>query len=233
MTTDLHSLMAPYALDALDADERTRFEAHLEQCATCQSELVGFQATAARLGEGAQLAPPSGLRDRLLAEVSTTPQERPVVDSLAQHRGLRRTLPRLAAAAAFVIGTVGVGGYLVERDKASDVSNRNEAITAVLSSEDATTVAKSFPTGGNVRMIMSPSKDSAVIFAHDLPDPGAGKVYQVWMIDDSGPQDQGTFKRSGDMIMDGISKADRIAVTVEPDGGSKLPTTAPVATISV
>ena len=29
MTTDLHSLLAPYVLDALDPDERNRFEAHL------------------------------------------------------------------------------------------------------------------------------------------------------------------------------------------------------------
>ena len=233
MTADLHSLLAPYALDALDTEERVRFEAHLEDCTTCQAELAGFRATAARLGEAVGQSPPAGQRARLLAEIKSVPQERPVVTALAQRRGLRRTLPRLAVAAAFVIGAVGVGGYVVERDRAADEHDRNRAITRVLSAEDAQSVAKSFPTGGNVRMVMSPSKNTAVIFANQLPDPGAGKVYQVWLIDSSGPVDQGTFKRSGDMIMKGITEADSVAVTVEPEGGSKQPTTDPVATIPI
>ncbi len=62
MTTDLHSLMAPYALDALDPDERLRFENHVEQCPTCRSELAGSQAAAARLGEAEHRTPPPGLR---------------------------------------------------------------------------------------------------------------------------------------------------------------------------
>ena len=132
-----------------------------------------------------------------------------------------------------MIGAVGVGGYVVERDRAADEHDRNIAISRVLSAEDAQSVAKSFPTGGNVRMVMSPSKNTAVIFANQLPDPGAGKVYQVWLIDSSGPVDQGTFKRSGDMIMKGITEADSVAVTVEPEGGSKQPTTDPVATIPI
>ena len=233
MTTDLHSLMAPYALDALAPDERALFEGHLDQCLTCQAELAGFQATAARLGEAVGIAPPAGLRDRLLTEIATTPQERPVVTAITQRRGLRRALPRLAVAAAFLVGAVGIGGYVVERDRSGEEHDRNAAITRVLSSEDAQTVAKTFPTGGNVRMVMSPSKDTAVIFANQLPDPGDGKVYQVWLIEGTGPIDQGTFRTSGDMIMKGITDADSVAVTVEPEGGSKRPTTAPVATIPI
>ena len=59
MTTDLHSLVAPYALDALDPHERARYEAHLEDCADCRSELAGFRATAARLGELENQSPPA------------------------------------------------------------------------------------------------------------------------------------------------------------------------------
>jgi hypothetical protein len=35
------------------------------------------------------------------------------------------------------------------------------------------------------------------------------------------------------MIMKGITAADSVAVTVEPEGGSKRPTTAPIATIPI
>ncbi|WP_181803288.1 RskA family anti-sigma factor, partial [Streptomyces shenzhenensis] len=36
---DLHSLAAPYALDALDAGERRRFERHLKDCDRCADEV--------------------------------------------------------------------------------------------------------------------------------------------------------------------------------------------------
>ncbi|NRQ50648.1 anti-sigma factor [Aeromicrobium stalagmiti] len=233
MSIDLHSLMAPYALDALERDERTRFEAHLDQCVDCQAELAGFMATAVRLGDAVSHTPPPALRDRLLSEITQTSQERPVVTALAQRRSLRRTLPRLAMAAAFLVGAVGVGGYVVEHENASEARNDKVAISQVIGADDVATSAKSFTAGGTVRMYASPSADAAVIIAHDMPSPGKGKVYQVWMIDKSGPTSQGTFVDDGEMIMKGVAGADRVAVTVEPQGGSKQPTSAPVATIPV
>ena len=62
MTQDPHSLLAPYALDALDQDERAAFEAHLDRCSDCQTELGGFVATAGRLGSADESAPPAPLR---------------------------------------------------------------------------------------------------------------------------------------------------------------------------
>ena len=76
MTHDLHTLAAPYALDALDPHERARFEGHLDQCAECRQELRGFHLTALRLAEAEADTPPPALRARLLAEVSATAQTR-------------------------------------------------------------------------------------------------------------------------------------------------------------
>jgi anti-sigma-K factor RskA len=233
MTTDLHSLMAPYALNALDSWERETFEAHLEQCDDCRAELAGFVATAARLGEAAKQAPPAELRDRLLAAAATTPQERPVVTALAQRRGLRRTLPRLAMAAAFLVGTVGVGGYVAERNQADNYRADSQTITSVLAAADAKTSIKTFGGGGKVQLISSASKNSAVIVASDLPTLKNSKVYQVWLVKDDSPTSQGTFASSGAMIMKGLVGVDHVAITVEPKGGSKQPTTAPISTIAV
>lgn len=233
MSIDLHSLMAPYALDALDNHERGRFEAHLDQCTDCKNELSGFMATAVRLGDSASHPPPPALRDRLLAEISVTPQQRPVVSSLAERRGLRRALPRLAMAAAFLVGAVGVGGFVVERDKAHDEHDQRVAMSSVIGADDVTTAGEQIDTGGSVKLYASASQDSAVIVAKDLPRPDDGKVYQVWMIDGQGPTSQGTFETGGEMVMDGVAGADRVAVTVEPKGGSKQPTSAPIATMAV
>ncbi|MDR7086885.1 anti-sigma factor RsiW [Aeromicrobium panaciterrae] len=232
MTEDLHSLIAPYSLDALDPAERARFEAHLTQCTSCQSELSGFVATAARLGDVESMAPPAGLRDRLMSEVSTTRQERPTVVALNQSR-LRRTLPRLAMAAAFLVGAVGVGGFLNERDNAHDLRAQSETITSIVSADDAETIDKTFDGGGHVRMISSAETDAAFITAKDLPGLEDGKVYQVWVVTDDSPASQGYFATSGEMVMEDLDGADRIAITVEPKGGSKQPTTAPIATLAV
>jgi anti-sigma-K factor RskA len=232
MTTDLHSLMAPYALDALDHDERARFEAHLDQCVDCQVEMAGFMATAVRLGDAVSHTPPPALRDRLLAEITTTPQERPIVTALAERRGLRRALPRLAVAAAFVIGAVGIGGYAIEHENAEDANARTVAISTVLGADDVTSESKAYKSG-SIKVYSSPSTDAAVIIANDLPDPGQGKVYQVWTVDDAGPTSQGTFTTDGEMVMKGVAGSDHVALTVEPKGGSKQPSSAPVAMIEV
>lgn len=74
---DLHTLTGAYALNALPDDERARFEEHLEGCRPCLDEVVDLQAATARLGELAYEPPSSELRDRVLEQIDTIPQERP------------------------------------------------------------------------------------------------------------------------------------------------------------
>lgn len=233
MTNDLHSLIAPFALDALDAADRARFRAHLSQCVSCQSELAGFVTTAARLGDVESLAPPPELRERLMAEVATTRQERPVVVPLQRKSALRRTLPRIAVAAAFLVGAVGIGGYVTERNEADEFRAQSNTITRIVAASDAKTTDKKFDGGGHVRLFASETVGSAYIVAKSLPGLPDGKVYQVWMVKDDTPTSQGVFASSGSMVMDDLGGADRIAITVEPAGGSKQPTTAPITTLAV
>lgn len=64
-------LAAGYALDALDADERREFEAHLEGCPECAETLARFFSAASDLGAGVpQLEAPVGLRDRVIDGVA-------------------------------------------------------------------------------------------------------------------------------------------------------------------
>ena len=46
---DVHDLTAAYALDALDPDDRERFELHLGSCARCRDELTALGGAAAAL----------------------------------------------------------------------------------------------------------------------------------------------------------------------------------------
>jgi len=47
---DIHSLLGPYALGAVDAGERLVFERHLATCDACWDELPTLIVTSQRLG---------------------------------------------------------------------------------------------------------------------------------------------------------------------------------------
>lgn len=72
---DLHSLAAPYALDALEPDERRRFEKHLTGCDRCAAEVRALAEDAVRLAWSQAAQPPAHMRSRVLAAVQRTPQE--------------------------------------------------------------------------------------------------------------------------------------------------------------
>ncbi len=229
MTHDLHALSAPYALHALDAHERARFESHLEQCETCRRELAGFQATAARLAEAAEEAPPTGLRDRLMAEITTRRQEPPLVTSLSQHQRLRTLAPRLAVAASVLVAAGSVGGFLYERDRAEELQAQQVGVSEVMTADDAAYRAGEAATGGNVRVVMSPSKDAAVVVGAGLETLGEDQDYQVWTMHDGVARSVGLLSRdSGTAYVAQMKKADAVAITIEPAGGSESPTTEPI-----
>lgn len=46
---DVHALVAPYALDALDAVERRQFELHLAACDQCWGDVLGAMEASERL----------------------------------------------------------------------------------------------------------------------------------------------------------------------------------------
>ena len=234
MSVDLHHLLAPYALDALEADDRSRFEAHLALCEQCRVELVGFQSTAARLGEAEAVTPPPELRERLLTTAASTPQERPVVTALAQRSRVRRIVPRLALAAAVAAAVVGIGGFVAERERADDLRADQARLTAVMSAPDAATTESAATGGGEVRIIASPANNAAVVIGSSLAELGQGKTYQVWRMHDGTPTSVGLLGRGpGVLYVDGIKGADAFAVTVEPSGGSPKPTSDPIVATPV
>ncbi|WP_370200259.1 anti-sigma factor domain-containing protein [Aeromicrobium sp.] len=234
MTHDLHTLAAPYALDALDPHERARFEGHLDQCAECRQELRGFHLTALRLAEAEADTPPPALRARLLAEVSATAQERPVVTTLAQRGRIRRAGPRLLVAASVLVAAGAIGGYVSEHQRADSLQADSARISSVMVAGDATMLDGKVRTGGTMRVVASPSHDAAVVMGSDLEPLDDGHVYQVWAMHDGVPRSLGVLGSGAGMIYaQDIAGSDAFAVTVEPDGGSPAPTTDPVAAMPV
>ena len=64
----------------------------------------------------------------------------------------------------------------------------------------------------------------------------SGHVYQLWYIDNKGARDAGIMTASVDdgswQLLDGtMNVGDAVGVTIEPTGGSKIPTTDPIVVI--
>lgn len=72
---DAASLSGAYALNALDADEVARFEAHLAQSEETRNESTELADTAVLLGLATDpIAPSPALKRNLMAQLATTPQ---------------------------------------------------------------------------------------------------------------------------------------------------------------
>src|SRR5919197_1417385 len=132
MSEELHSLVAPYALDALEGDEERGFETHLALCERCRDELAGLREAAAALAYGAAgPAPPPELKARILAEARS---ERANVVPLARRRR-DWTAPLAAAAAVAACAALGLGIWAATLKSDLDAARtqaRNNPLVSVL-----------------------------------------------------------------------------------------------------
>src|SRR5579863_9786657 len=86
---DTHTLAGAYAMDAISAADRDRFERHLAGCQECAEEIAGLREATARLGAASAVTPPAGLKERVMAAAAMTRQQAPdaaAADSPARAR---------------------------------------------------------------------------------------------------------------------------------------------------
>lgn len=245
---DQHALSGAYAVDALDADERARFEAHLATCADCREEVASLQEAAALLGTD-PVEPPSSVRDSVLAGIAsirplppvtseTAPTATPTSgDELAARRTRRSLAQRLARTpllvAAAVVLLLAVGTALVRpwADQATDTPP--SAIDRVLTASDAVSVRKEFPDGSRATVTVSRSEGRAVIQTEDMALAPDGKVYELWLQTPDGamvPAGLMPDEADNKVLLEGdASEAKAVGITVEPDGGSEIPHSTPIA----
>jgi anti-sigma-K factor RskA len=195
-------LAAPYALGALDPDERRRFEAHLGGCAICQAEVAAFR----RVTAGAALAtdavePPAALRGRVIAaatgdrtRASAGPQRAPRIAWLAAAAALL-----IAAAAglyAFYQRTALTGmrqAAVIAADEARQLraqlararmeAQQLSSAIALLSAADLQRVdlATSAPAAPSGRAFVSRSR-GLLVSTSNLPALAPGRAYQLWLV---------------------------------------------------
>jgi anti-sigma-K factor RskA len=218
MAADPHSLVAPYALDALDDEEGRSFEQHLAVCERCREELAGLREAAASLAFGAAgPTPPPELKDRILAKARS---ERDNVASLPARR--RSWTASLAAAAAIAAAVaIGLGVWTATRP------NEGNALAKVLVQPGAKVV----PVGSRGAVAVAPNGDAAL--ALTVPPAPSGKTYEAWVIRDGKAAPAGIFRgRDGTTVVElerSVPNGSVIAVTLERAGGVRQPTQKPLA----
>lgn len=251
---DLHALTGAYVLDALDDDERHRFEAHLATCDACTEEVADLQAVTLRLSDASEQPPPWGLRERILLAASRTPQPEhttsstQVVELDRRRRPTPRWTQRLTAAAAAVLAvTVAGRSYtvanlteeLAEVESANEQAQRTaEELSDLLAAPDTEMATAESLDGATGRVVASEQRGEAVFIADGLPAVPPGRTYQLWLIDETGPESAGLVAPNIDgrvthLLAGDIAEAVAVGVTIEPDGGSAQPTTEPILAIEI
>jgi anti-sigma-K factor RskA len=221
-----HDLTAAYALDALDAEERKAYEAHLEGCARCREELAAFSQSAEALAVAASgPQPPTDLRNRILAAARA--EHDTVVSIASRRRAWTPVLAGVAAAAAVLALALGIYSISISREL-----DRQRSATAVLADPGAKSVSLQAGAG---RLVVAPD-GAAVLVLGDLPPAPSGKTYEVWIVQGPSALPAGLFRgREGaDLVrVDGaVESGDVIAVTLERAGGVDAPTSPPVVASS-
>jgi anti-sigma-K factor RskA len=232
VSDELNALAGAYALDALDTDECAVFEEHLTTCQDCADEVRGMQAAAAELSLTTAAAPPPDLRAGVLTAIGKVRPLPPITDNvilLRRARAGRSLWQGLAAACALIAIATSVWGYQQHRDTGRQTSAQVSAVDFLLRAPDAAAITG--PVGdGKATLLYSKAEGKAVLVAHGLPAPAAGRTYQLWMISpDNVATSAGTFvpDGSGNAIKDvsgDLTGTVRMGVSVEPAGGSAKPT---------
>jgi anti-sigma-K factor RskA len=208
-----------YALGAAEDPERSEIAEHLtRECPVCTPGVKSAMEIVSAISGGVpSVDPPKRLRARIVAMVRPeTRRSRSVFVPWA-----------IAGVLAVVLISVVLPGRL---HPAVSQLKFEEALN-ILNDPTAKDVTFGEPAARG-RVFVSPGKGVVLIAAH-LPALDANHTFELWVIPTQGnPIPAGTFRGNDDStamyVRPGpVDNAAAVAVTVEPEGGSPLPTTKP------
>jgi anti-sigma factor RsiW len=188
-TRALHDLTPAYALDALDADERREYEAHLARCERCRAELASLSEAATSLAYGVEApAPPPQLRERILERART---ERSNVVPLRPRWALPAAAAAVVSVAAVVALAVWISSLSSKVDRLQARSAKQEQVAAILTAAGA----RRIQAGNGVRLVVTPEGKAALVLRGLAP--AHHGVYEAWVAANATPKPAGVFESGG------------------------------------
>jgi hypothetical protein len=251
---EAQELLAVYALNAVDGQERTELEHHVHECVRCSSELDALRGVASAMGNVGEPASQE-LWDRIAehlyddVDADTLPPIRALdlptaISPLAARRAL---LPRrakygigvFAVAAAALVSVLSVN--LVKAD------NHVSQLTSALTLASRSVVDAALVTPGHVNVTLSGDHSTGLakfvlvdgrgyLVSSQMTDLPAGKTYQLWGIFGGKPISIGLMGSAPSTVyfsVEGAKRPSALAITIEPTGGSVTPTSPIVASGTV
>jgi anti-sigma-K factor RskA len=239
-----------YVLGALTEEERQGFEEYLAAHPERQAEIEELGAVAGLLAFSPQEqeAPPE-LRSRLMevVEAEAEPRRhrrRSTFASFGDYFSARSLA--LGAAVLLVIGLLSWNVLLQGQvqDLQGQVANKQGQVQHLQGQVEDAQAQRQVQQSQTIKLegswadqganaeVASIHKNQIILVARNMPSVPDDRTCQIWVINNDVPEPSGLFQPDGNMtatpITNSISKADVIAVTVEPAGGSNKPTSDPV-----
>ncbi|WP_282785066.1 anti-sigma factor [Nocardia sp. CC201C] len=238
---DLLELAYLYAIDAVSDEERAVIEERRERAdrftaAEFDATVVAIRDTMADLTVVDSVPPPVELEDRLLRALDRVIRVAGRGVRYRWHGGLGpfSRLDWLAAAFVLVIA-LGAGiGFVVQRP--GEPPGPGEITAAMIERQpDALTRTVQVTGGGELSIRASAMLGAAAVDLRDVPVPPVGRCYQIWLVELGGqPRSAAIVDALSTMpVVTAFGPTDTLAVTIEPAGGSPLPTTTPVASLNL
>lgn len=226
---DVHDLTAAYTLDALDADERGAYEAHLGSCERCREELAELGDTAGALAWAVRSpAPPTELRERILEAAAA---ERGNVVPLPMRRPwlVRATA---AAAAVAACAAVGLGVWAATLSHSLNEERSARAAEAQAMQVLADPASRRIPLVGGAGSVAVDPTGRGVLVVRRLPLAPEGRIYEAWVIRGGVAKRAGLFDTNGATTVvplhEAVPPGSVVAATVERSGGVDAPTQTPI-----
>ena len=128
-----------------------------------------------------------------------------------------------------VVGT-GLGG------PGSSQAPVASAFDRVTTASDVVVDTRDVMGGGTATVYFSAAEGRTAIELDDAAPLPEGRVHQLWYVGASGPISAGVLPEeggAGQAVLEGrYTPGDTVAITVEPEGGSELPTTEPIVAVT-
>lgn len=247
-------LLEAYVIGQTDAQESALVERMRTSDDTVRAELERIERSLEDFARKTAVAPPATARAHVMDRISgAVITNAPIVRELPAARRASTTLRWLAAASVVALLVSATSNFLLLRELRSARSelarlgSEHEVLaqelqvqrTSFQRSQDQLAVVMdprtdlvplngtANATGAKARVYWDHSANRVFLDVLNLPEPPAGKQYQLWALVDGTPVDAGVFDMSADaqglQRMKDITRAQAFAVTLEKAGGSPTP----------
>ena len=226
--------LGAYLLGALTELESEVVEKHVATCAVCRQEFEQLRVASEALPRAVEpVVPPASLKKSLMEIVTAEARERDQASGTERRRSrFHLTLPRFRPAFAAGLACVLVLGIAIGWGVTQIGSGGDSTVTALV---DHARV----PMGSASLEVQGDRAKGGVLRVEGMPQPAAGQVYEVWvqrggrMVPAGALFGVGRDGTGSAAIPDSLDGVHTVAVTREPQGGTREPTELPVLTFKL